>query len=88
MALKEEWNLSLQIITGYQQGSERGLKLGVLKELRQRGFESIRRIFRKDDLSLRRQKILFEDFRAVLNVKIDEFARRIGSVVFAPGADS
>src|SRR5260370_39614012 len=88
MALEEKWNLSLQIIAGYQQGSEGGLKLAILKELRQRGFKSIWRILWENDLSFRCQKILFEYFRAVLNVKIHELARRIGTVVFAPRADS
>src|ERR1700722_12480578 len=68
VALEEERELTLQIVTGYQQRRERGLELGVLEELRQCRFQAVGRVLGVDDFLLRRQEVFFEDRRTILDV--------------------
>jgi hypothetical protein len=88
VALEKERKLSLQIIARDQERSERRFEFGVSKELRERRFQRVWRVFRQKDLAFGREDILPEDCGTILNVEIEKLIRGIRAIVFAACADS
>jgi hypothetical protein len=72
VALKEEWELFLEIVTGDEQRSQRGAEFRGLKKSCQGRLQAVGRIFRKEKLSQGSQPVFLENRRAVLDVEIQE----------------